>query len=47
MLREMFMQERIQGEGAGGVHPPPPPEMTCSFLIQLVQTKMKNMWFIG
>ena len=35
-------------EGAGGAHPPPPPtpEMTCGFLIQLVFCK-KTMWFIG
>ena len=27
--------------GAGGAHPPPPPEMTCRFLIQLVFCKKK------
>ena len=28
--------------------PPPPPEMTCGFLIQLVfYQKKKAMWFIG
>ena len=27
--------------------PPPPPEMTCGFLIQLVFCKKKTMWFIG
>ena len=32
------------GEGAGGA--PPPPEMTCGFLMQLVFYQ-KNMWFIG
>ena len=26
---------------------PLPPEMTCSFLIQLVFCKKKTMWFIG
>ena len=26
---------------------PPPPEMTCGFLIQLVFCKKKTMWFIG
>ena len=28
---------------------PPPPEMTCGFLIQLVfyKNKKKTMWFIG
>ena len=38
-------QGRIQGEGAGGAHPPP--EMTCGFLIQLVfcEEKKKTMWF--
>ena len=31
-----------------GVRPPPPfPEMTCGFLIQLVFYKKKTMWFIG
>ena len=42
------------GEGAGGAHPSPPPEMTCGlFLIQLVfckkttTTTTKTMWFIG
>ena len=28
-------------------HPPPPPEITCGFLIQLVFRKKKTMWFIG
>ena len=29
-------------------NPPPPPEMTCGFLIQLVFCKKeKTMWFIG
>ena len=27
--------------------PPPPSEMTCSFLIQLVFCKKKTVWFIG
>ena len=40
-------QGQIQGEGAGGATPPPP-EMTCGFLIQLVFCKKrKTMWFIG
>ena len=26
---------------------PPPPEMACGFLIQLVFCKKKTMWFIG
>ena len=30
-----------------GVRTPTPPEMTCSFLIQLVFCKKKTMWFIG
>ena len=31
-----------------GVRTPPPPEMTCGFLIQLVFCKKKKtMWFIG
>ena len=33
-------QGRIQGEAAGGVHPPP--QMTCGFLIQLVFCKKKK-----
>ena len=37
---------QIQGEGAGGAHPP---EMTYGFLIQLLfcEKKKKTMWFIG
>ena len=35
------------GEGCRGCAPPPPPEMTCGFLIQLVFCKKKTMWFIG
>ena len=27
--------------------PPSPPEMTCSFLIQLVFCKKNTLWFIG
>ena len=27
--------------------PPPPPEMTCGLLIQLVFYKKKTMWFIS
>ena len=37
------------GEGAGGAYPPPP-EMTCGFLIQLVFCKKKNkkpMWLVS
>ena len=37
---------RVQGVRT----PPPPPEMTCGFLIQLVFCKKKDkqtMWFIG
>ena len=33
--------------GCRGCVPPPPPEMTCGFLIQLVFCKKKTMWFIG
>ena len=29
------------------MHIPPPPEMTCGFLIQLVFCPKKTMWFIG
>ena len=47
-ILKLLKQGRIQGEGAGGAHPPPP-EMTCGFLIQLVscKKKKKTMWFIG
>ena len=34
-------QGRIYGESAGGAHPPPP-EMICGFLTQLVFCKKKN-----
>ena len=33
------------GGGCRGCAPPPPPEMTCGFLIQLVFCQ--TMWFIG
>ena len=42
----LMTQGRIQGEGAGLAHPPPP-EMTCGFPIQLAFCKKKTMWFIG
>ena len=29
------------------MRPPPSPEMTCGFLIQLAFCKKKTMWFIG
>ena len=38
------------GGGCRGCTHPPPPEMTCGFLIQLVfckKRKKKTMWFIG
>ena len=36
------------GEGCRGCAPPPPPfEMTCGFLIQLVFCGKKTKWFIG
>ena len=35
------------GEGCRGAQPPPPPEITCGFLIQLVLCKKKTVWFIG
>ena len=36
-------RERVQGVRT----PPPPLEMTCGFLIQLVFCEKKTMWFIG
>ena len=39
---ESGLPGQIQGEGAGGAHPPPPHEMTCGFLIRLVFCKKKN-----
>ena len=41
-ILKLLKQGRIQGEGAGGAHPPPP-EMTCGFLIQLVSCKKKKL----
>ena len=35
------------GGGCRGCTPPPPPEMTCGFLMQLVFCKKKTMRFIG
>ena len=35
------------GGGCRGCPPPPLPEMTCGFLIQLYSAKKKTMWFIG
>ena len=38
----------LLGGGCRGCTPPPPPEMTCNFLIQLVFCqKEKTMWSIG
>ena len=36
-----------RGSVQGVRTPPPPPEMTCGFLIQLVFGKKNTMWFIG
>ena len=45
------VQIRDRGGSRGRVHrvrtPPPPPEMTCGFLIQLLFCQKKTMWFIG
>ena len=36
------------GGGCRGCAPPPPPEMTCGFLTQLVFCKKKRtMWLVG
>lgn len=40
-VKFLDVQGWIKGEGAGGVHPPLP-EMTCSFLVQLVFCKKKT-----
>ena len=38
----------LEGGCRGYGTPPPPPEMTCGFLIQLVFCKKKKtMWFVG
>ena len=45
-----FINKPNRGGSRGrvqGVRNPPPPEMTCGFLIQLVFSKKKTMWFIG
>ena len=41
----LIYQGRIQGESAGGANPPspPPPEITCGFLIQLVFCNKKKL----
>ena len=41
-----WAQGRIQGEGAGGAHPPPP-EMTCGFLRQLIFCKNIYIYICG
>ena len=48
--REIKYSIHIRGGSRGrvlGVRPPPSPEMTCSFLIQLVFCQKKTVWFIG
>ena len=43
LFESWLFQGRILGEGAGVRIPPPPPlEMTCGFLIQLVFCKKEN-----
>ena len=45
-----FMEDPNWGGSRGrvqGLRTPPPREMTCGFLIQLVFCKKKTMWFIG
>ena len=44
--KEPFTTRSDLGRGCRGF-PPPSPEMTCRFLIQLVFCKKKTMWFIG
>ena len=44
----VFISGADLGGGCRECAPPPPPEMTCGFLIQLVSCKKKKtMWFIG
>ena len=45
----MLLPERRGGSRGRvqGVRTPPPSEMTCGFLIQLVFCKKKTLWFIG
>ena len=43
---EPWIRGGSRGRVQGVRTPPPPPEMTCGFLIQLVFCK-KTMWFIG
>ena len=44
---EFLFYSEADLEGGGRGCAPPPPEMTCGFLIQLVFCKKKTMWFIG
>ena len=47
-LHNVISRGRVQGVRTPLPVPPPHPEMTCGFLIQLVFCKIKKtMWFIG
>ena len=48
MMIVKVIQGGFLGVAAGGCAPPPPtPDMTCGFLIQLIFCQKKTMWFIG
>ena len=47
LLRQNYECTHTLGGGCRGCAPPPPPEITLGFLIQLVFCKKKTMWFIG
>ena len=46
-MRRVFTGADLGGGCRGCAFPPPSPEMTCGFLIQLVFCKKKKMWCIG
>ena len=51
-MRLQVIHRSVLGRGGSrgrvqGVRTPPPPEMTCGFLIQLVFCKKRTMWFIS
>ena len=46
-LVSIALRDGSRGRVQGVRTPPPPPEMNCGFLIQLVFCPKKTMWFSG